>query len=604
MALQLLLFVSAACNAIGAPGDVGPLCSATLSGSSSPALALLCRPARFGAASASITGMALAFAKPTQACTGAGTALTALQLVNVDGTPWQQQYVEVQAGGSPAAGGGVAVLVERGGCGFGEKVAAALAVGAGAVLIADNKGMVASAAEAFLAWATGEGRAEALLALPDLALGKQSGATALAAAMESIPVLSLSSASVGALRKLASAAPPSGGASAAVAVSVSVGYAPRWREHTHSEAGLALGVRQQYKSAAAEFRRARKLAPTDAQHAANQGAALMGLVGQAREGKPLPASLLAAAEEALEAALLLGAADGVAHFNLGMLWQRMGRLEDAMVSYQQAHALAVASTNKTDQVAQLRQRCVEGAAAVLKLQGHEKGSAAWISTHFDMYAGWFDDSMSTLEYRGVVELGAGLQTVLAGAQMGLRVLDVGCGTGKVGALLRSEGRAGAVIGCDLSPQMVNATRVLGDYERVVHADGVELLREWADGKAEPPATLDLVTFADVLIYIGEPRPLLLAAARAMRRLGPTRAGEAHHVAFTTEARDPKSTDVRGDRGDLMWKDDQNRFVHADAFIRAEAEAAGFRVALERTIKLRKHRGEWLPGTVFVLHLVE
>jgi predicted TPR repeat methyltransferase len=557
----------------------------------------------------------LALASPAQACKSADGA-PPLQLLRSSGVAHNRTSAEVDAGGSSGSGGGggggsegLAVLVDRGGgCSFGEKVEVAAAAGASVVLVGNTReGELKSAAK--------QARGRGVLGLLDLTAGSGPAIAApLTAAAAALPVLALSSASAHALRELhaaAVAAAASGGVTEAQVPSIAVCYEPQWRERAHSQAGLALGARKRFKAAAAEFRRARKLAPDFAQHATNHGAALLVLIREAAGGTPRrqpPAQLLAATEEALAAAVALNPADSSAVFNMAQLFVEQGRLAKAVEELKRAYALTYSTSANlsAEHTAALRKRSVKSLSSVLMQQGHKPLSKAWTAATFDMYAGWFDESMSELEYKGVHELGAALRAVLGrGAALddqGQHVLDVGCGTGKMGALLRKGGRV-AVVGCDVSSGMVALARKAGDYERVLVRDGVELLNEWAEGRAGPPAALDVVTVADALIYIGDPAPLLRAASAAMRKLGPSRPDQPQLVALTTESRTPTAAaELREGSADSMWRDGRDRWIHADAYIRAAAQSGGFSVVLERQVELRKHKGKYLQGTIFVLEL--
>jgi tetratricopeptide (TPR) repeat protein len=263
----------------------------------------------------------------------------------------------VDAGGSSGSGGGggsssegLAVLVDRGGCSFGEKVEVAVAAGASVVLVGNTcESELKSAAKQ----ARGRGVAEAVLGLLDLTAGSGAASAApLTAAAAALPVLALSSASAHALRELhaaaAVAAAASGGVTEVQVPSIAVCYAPQWRERAHSQAGLALGARKRFKAAAAEFRRARKLAPDFAQHATNHGAALLRLVqemaGSGTLRRQPPAQLLAATEEALAAAVALNPADSSTVFNMAQLFVEQGRLAKAVEELKRTYALTYSTS--------------------------------------------------------------------------------------------------------------------------------------------------------------------------------------------------------------------------------------------------------------------
>jgi O-antigen biosynthesis protein len=83
-----------------------------------------------------------------------------------------------------------------------------------------------------------------------------------------------------------------------------------------------------------------------------------------------------------------------------------------------------------------------------------------------------------------------------------RVLEIGCGAGELGLLLKERGRF--VVGVELVPEAAEAAR--GRLDQVVTAD-VE-----TDGLAFPPCSFDAVIFADVLEHLIDPWRVLREAA--------------------------------------------------------------------------------------------
>jgi SAM-dependent methyltransferase len=86
-----------------------------------------------------------------------------------------------------------------------------------------------------------------------------------------------------------------------------------------------------------------------------------------------------------------------------------------------------------------------------------------------------------------------------------RVLEVGCGDGHLGGLLRSRGHH--VTGLELIPEAAERARQRLDH--VVTADAE------ADGLPFPPASFDAIVFADVLEHLVDPWRVLRAAAELL-----------------------------------------------------------------------------------------
>ena len=165
-----------------------------------------------------------------------------------------------------------------------------------------------------------------------------------------------------------------------------------------------------------------------------------------------------------------------------------------------------------------------------------------------------------------------------------------------------------LLGADISPKMVDmaaqhkhpagSSRPL--YDRLEVGDAVELLDGWGDGRRSPPRELNAITAADVLIYIGDARPLMVAAAKAFHALADRKPGStAPLLAFTTESHADEP--LGGDASSRLIVE-TGRYSHSERVIREDAAAAGFRVEAKTKLVpgIRVDHGRWLPGHVFVL----
>ncbi len=200
--------------------------------------------------------------------------------------------------------------------------------------------------------------------------------------------------------------------------------------------------------------------------------------------------------------------------------------------------------------------------------------AGYVRALFDQYAPRFDAHLvGALGYRGPAVLMEALEAV-APERSFVRALDLGCGTGLMGEVLRP--RVEHLAGCDLSPAMVEAARGKGIYDRLAAAELVAFL------DAEPRAGADLVAAADVLVYLGDLAPVLAAVAEALAPGG--------LFGFTVQAHDGRSFVLGEDA----------RFAHAEGYLAEAAGAAGFAIALSRAASTRRDRGAEVPGRVLVL----
>jgi predicted TPR repeat methyltransferase len=125
----------------------------------------------------------------------------------------------------------------------------------------------------------------------------------------------------------------------------------------------------------------------------------------------------------------------------------------------------------------------------------EKVAPDMVAAIFDGYAGNFDAHLvGELQYRAPEMLSAALRRGLGDHAPPLSVLDLGCGTGLLGAELRDI--AGYIAGVDLAPKMIEKARARGVYDDLVVQDITEFLEA-------TPRHFDAVVATDVFIYIGK-----------------------------------------------------------------------------------------------------
>jgi predicted TPR repeat methyltransferase len=204
-------------------------------------------------------------------------------------------------------------------------------------------------------------------------------------------------------------------------------------------------------------------------------------------------------------------------------------------------------------------------------------TAGYVATLFDGYAASFDRHLTgDLAYRGPAQIMAvlhGLGLLPEGRPAFTNVLDLGCGTGLMGEALRPH--AVRLSGCDLSEGMLAVSRGKPVYERLVQADAVAFLA------AEPPDSADLVTAADVMIYVGELRPVFEGVSRTLARGG--------HFALTVQTGPGLGFELGED----------HRYRHAIPYAEEVAVRHGLPVVATDAVALRTERGEPVEGAVIV-----
>ena len=263
-------------------------------------------------------------------------------------------------------------------------------------------------------------------------------------------------------------------------------------------------------------------------------------------------------------------------------WLLLGRAREGLAARGDDPALRAAATRAYACALDIDPDDTLGVRAHLVRLGGGNGlpalSPAYIRALFDDYAPRFERHLvGGLGYVGP-EL---IRDALAAEPARFAVaLDLGCGTGLVGATIRD--RVGHLTGIDLSPGMLALARTKTHhgrplYDRLVEGDLLTFLA------AEPPACADLCLAADVLIYVADLVPVLAEIARVLRPGG--------LAAFTVQSHD-------GDDGVLGV---DGRYAHADAHIAAAASEAALEIVLLRAADVRREAGRPVPGRVAVLH---
>ena len=131
----------------------------------------------------------------------------------------------------------------------------------------------------------------------------------------------------------------------------------------------------------------------------------------------------------------------------------------------------------------------------------DRAPADYLVAYFDRFAEDFDRQLvDILGYRTPQDLAAMVDAL---APTGPRALDLGCGTGLAGPLLRA-GRT-RLVGVDLAPRMLDKARQRDVYEALIEAEMLEYL-------ARAEEIFDLVLVADTLVYLGDLRPFFEAVA--------------------------------------------------------------------------------------------
>lgn len=196
----------------------------------------------------------------------------------------------------------------------------------------------------------------------------------------------------------------------------------------------------------------------------------------------------------------------------------------------------------------------------------------YVEDLFDAYAATFDTHlMQTLRYQAPELLAhavAGLSRRFSSA------LDLGCGTGLCGPLLRPL--VDHLEGLDLSAAMLALARERGVYDTLVQGDITDLMQH-------SERRFDLVVAADVFIYIGELDAVWAAVRRVLRPGG--------IYCFSAErADDPVAFELRP----------SSRYAHSESALRALSQRHGLLVRSLQHDTIRLDQGLPVAGLFFTL----
>ncbi len=266
-----------------------------------------------------------------------------------------------------------------------------------------------------------------------------------------------------------------------------------------------------------------------------------------------------------ERALLLDADYAEALIHRADALTDLGRHAEAIASYRRA----LASGGDAQRI-RYSLACL-GAEAVPKASPVE-----YVKGLFDQYAEAFDEHLvETLEYKTPTFLVDAMRALCASDAAGLAALDLGCGTGLCGPLLRPL--AQTLVGVDLSPKMLAKARERGGYDELVCAEVAAYLA----GEAR---RFDLAIAADVFVYIGDLSEVFAGVRQALRPGG--------LFGFSVEG---------GDASDFILQP-THRFAHSLAYVRRLAAEHGFGVESVESRVIRKNGDTDVSGYLVVLKL--
>ena len=205
---------------------------------------------------------------------------------------------------------------------------------------------------------------------------------------------------------------------------------------------------------------------------------------------------------------------------------------------------------------------------------------AYVEQLFDDYADRFEEALlEKLDYQVPQRLAA-----LIAAHKSGRIavaVDLGCGTGLMGVELRD--RVDRLEGFDLSANMLAKADEKGIYDHLDQADlSVGLAETRVVGPGHPAARADLVSAADVLMYLGDLEPAFTLADALLKAGG--------HYAFSVE---------RLAEGDGFQLQPSLRYAHSAGYVVDLAARFGLTIVARESLVIRTDGGAPVHGFLFI-----
>lgn len=334
---------------------------------------------------------------------------------------------------------------------------------------------------------------------------------------------------------------------------------------THNALGATLVGRARYADAIAHLRRAVQLDPAWPQPRYNLGVALH------------YSSLLTEAVDAYRSVVDRSPSALSAWKNLADCQRQLGRYQQARATYQRILSLDPDDVSARYLMAALAAADTSDAAS----DAPPSPPAEYIRRLFDDYAPRFDDHLQgALKYRMPAAAAQAVTQLLDGAKLA-SALDLGCGTGLVGAELRPL--TDSLHGVDLSSEMVARARKRAVYDQLFTDELSVLLADHDRGLSR----YQLIAALDVLIYVGELDPLFALVSARLSAPG--------WFLFTIEEREAQARDRPG------WSlQPTGRYTHSRTYIAQLAALHDLHVESDRAVTVRTEHEQPVAGALYIL----
>lgn len=265
------------------------------------------------------------------------------------------------------------------------------------------------------------------------------------------------------------------------------------------------------------------------------------------------------AESHLIKACSLAPNDSSYHYNIAGIYVLQNKKEQALSSYRKVMKLSPENSS------------VEHMINALLGEDSKKAPQKYVQTLFDVYAETFEeDLVDNLQYKTPFQIAELIEAYFPN-RIFHKYFDAGCGTGLCGEACKNLTRQRT--GVDLSVKMLNKAEEKNIYNQLILGDVIHELSQ-REGK------IDLITAADVIIYLGALEPFFAASFQKLRSKG--------IMAFSVELCEQS-----------FKLCESGRYAHSVAYVKENAQACGFEIIAVCKENIRKNMGEWIEGALFL-----
>ena len=285
--------------------------------------------------------------------------------------------------------------------------------------------------------------------------------------------------------------------------------------------------------------------------------------------------------------------------NLGNIYRDQKMFEEALTAYTKADELEPLTEESSREIAKIlyesgrQQDAIDALERLLARRPNDataqhmlaafgggavpgRASDDFVRETFDSFSVSFDESLARLEYTAPRLVADRVIEIAEEQGSKLNVLDIGCGTGLCGPLVKPHTER--LVGVDLSPRMLNRARHRNVYSELHEAELTGYMR---DSKSQ----FHTIICVDTFVYFGALDEAVDAAQAILEPGG--------YLVFTVERHEVD------DFEDGFRLQHHGRYSHHEPYVRSTLEAARLEVVSLEQIVPRKEGGKPVPGLLTV-----